>query len=326
MVYLFFRILEYIDFVNLPSDATVSIEFDPTTGCDNKKGEVSFKVLLSHYYLDGALIGTAPSGGGSATPPPPLPFTLTGFKKVTQTSIIKAIPGVTNFKASSVNATNIKNFFDVSLFPENVTFTGGTFTPNDGEGTLTISGLQASSGYKDDPKFTLESPFIVPDFRIEGLLVQSATVINVINNDSTVDKILATSVTAADILNKYTTISNTPEGATVSVSELHPNNLTGTVDFKLLFSSVYDEKGNLVKNHSTETLQITGFLTTKESVLVQKAGVPLDNMYVSGLNKKNISDYVDFDSFPKDTLFYQYKFEKVNNTIGTATFSVTTDR
>ncbi len=316
----------YIDFVDLPPDAVMTIDFDPNRDCDNKTGTVNFNINLSHYWKQGILLGTAPTPGAPAPTAdviPPLSVTLSGFKTVTTPSVVKTIPGLTNFYASSITPNNIRNYFDISTFPLGVTFSGGTFTPDDAVGTLTVTNLQASVGYNNDAKFSASLPFTVPEFSISGLLTRTKTTITVVNNDLATNPIIPTQVTALDITQKYVKFTNLPPWPDISVVDLTPDNLNGTVTFKLHFSSVYDDKGNLVSDFTSDPYTISGFATTKPSSVTQKLGVDLSAIHASELNERNITNFVDFTSFPKGTDLYNYVFSDADNTTGTVNFSVT---
>ncbi len=89
------------------------------------------------------------------------------------------------------------------------------------------------------------------------------------------------------------------------------------------FSNVYDDKGNLVSDFTSKAYTINGFLSTKPSAVTQKLGLDLNTVHASDLNQTNISNFVDFTSFPEGTIFYNYVFSDTNNTIGTVNFSVT---
>lgn len=302
-------ISNFISITNLPKGSTVDITYDQNTNYDNKKGEISFIVTISKFFKNDVLIDGTDK---------PFKITITGFKKVLSSSILKVAGDFKNFKPSEINANNIVNYFDVSSFPSGVTFSGGDFLANDKEGTLTINNLTASSGFLDDEKYSLKKPYIVPTFTIDGLLTQQPTIISVkTEGDPT---ILADTLNELDILNNYVIIENAPPNMEININNKVVDNLRGELSFELHLSSYYNDLG-ILQNDYTNNFKITNFKVISASSVSLKPGLDLTNTFASQINKTNIDQYVDFISFPENAELYSYEFSNVSNLEGSLTFS-----
>ncbi len=313
-------ITKNLSFENLPEGCVISVLYDADNGYNNRTGVVNASVSLSKYYKNNLLVSKGDPDFAT------FPITFNDLEKVKAPSVIGA-PIVSGILPSQINVSNITSYLDISSFPKNVKFSADSstvFDADDAKGTLHISGLRASIFYNDDDRYSVSKDAVLPEFTINtGFATQKPTNWEIV--DVPVDEkreILASTITEEQIFAKYLTVNNLPIEATKKITGLVANNLEreGKINFNLVFSSYYDDKGLKQDKEKVIPLEITGFKEVTESRILAKYSPPTTlptdlKILASEINEKNIADYITFSSFPDGTTFYNYTFVP-NNAIG----------